>query len=96
MSESIPSQRATLKKDISKVGFFCLAFGAMIGVGWVTAMGPWLRTAGPIGASIGFAIGGLLMLFIGFCYAEVQLCYQYQVEKSHMHIKHLIVRNLLW
>lgn len=64
-------ERATLKRGISKVGFFCLAFGAMIGVGWVTAMGPWLETAGPIGASIGFAIGGALMLFIGFCYAEV-------------------------
>ncbi|HCR54216.1 MAG TPA: hypothetical protein DIW27_07370, partial [Cytophagales bacterium] len=65
------SQRATLKKGINKIGFFCLAFGAMIGVGWVTAMGPWLKTAGPIGASIGFAIGGTLILFIGLCYAEV-------------------------
>lgn len=71
MKENLPSERATLKQEISKVGFFCLAFGAMIGVGWVTAMGPWLKTAGPIGASIGFAIGGTLMLFIGFCYAEV-------------------------
>ena len=66
-----PTERATLKRGIGKVGFFCLAFGAMIGVGWVTAMGPWLKTAGPIGACIGFAIGGMLMLFIGFCYAEV-------------------------
>ncbi|MCB0493446.1 MAG: APC family permease [Cyclobacteriaceae bacterium] len=66
-----PKERATLKKGINKVGFFCLAFGAMIGVGWVTAMGPWLKAAGPIGASIGFAVGGTLMLFIGFCYAEV-------------------------
>lgn len=65
------AERASLKKDISKVGFFCLAFGAMIGVGWVTAMGPWLRTAGPMGSAIAFAIGGVLMLFIGFCYAEV-------------------------
>ncbi|MCB0489538.1 MAG: APC family permease [Cyclobacteriaceae bacterium] len=65
------SERASLKKDISKIGFFCLAFGAMIGVGWVTAMGPWLRTAGPIGSAIAFGIGGVLMLFIGFCYAEV-------------------------
>jgi amino acid transporter len=65
------ANRPALKKEITKVGFFCLAFGAMIGVGWVTAMGPWLRTAGPLGASIAFALGGVLMLFIGFCYAEV-------------------------
>lgn len=71
MSQRIIKERASLKREISKAGFFCLAFGAMIGVGWVTAMGPWLRMAGPIGASIGFALGGILMLFIGFCYAEV-------------------------
>ncbi|MBK5279416.1 MAG: APC family permease [Bacteroidia bacterium] len=71
MVNTVESVRPELKKGISKVGFFCLAFGAMIGVGWVTAMGPWLRTAGPVGAAIAFAIGGTLMLFIGFCYAEV-------------------------
>ena len=71
MTNPSAKERASLKKEISKVGFFCLAFGAMIGVGWVTAMGPWLKTAGPLGASIAFAIGGTLMLFIGFCYAEV-------------------------
>ncbi|MEQ9592792.1 MAG: APC family permease [Cyclobacteriaceae bacterium] len=71
MADTNTQERASLKKEIGRIGFFCLAFGAMIGVGWVTAMGPWLKTAGPIGASIGFAIGGTLMLFIGFCYAEV-------------------------
>jgi len=43
----------------------------MIGVGWVTAMGGWLRDAGPSGAMIAFAAGGVLMLFIGLCYAEL-------------------------
>lgn len=71
MNQRATKERASLKREISKAGFFCLAFGAMIGVGWVTAMGPWLKMAGPIGASIGFALGGMLMLFIGFCYAEV-------------------------
>jgi len=71
MTNSSNSKRPELKKEITRIGFFCLAFGAMIGVGWVTAMGPWLRTAGPLGAAIAFAIGGTLMLFIGFCYAEV-------------------------
>lgn len=71
MERSAQTKRPELKKGISKVGFFCLAFGAMIGVGWVTAMGPWLQTAGPLGAAIAFALGGTLMLLIGFCYAEV-------------------------
>jgi basic amino acid/polyamine antiporter, APA family len=70
-NDSPPKERPALRKEIGKVGFFCLAFGAMIGVGWVTAMGPWLQTAGPVGASIAFAVGGILILFIGLCYAEV-------------------------
>ncbi|MGB4840403.1 MAG: amino acid permease [Saprospiraceae bacterium] len=64
-------QRPELQKGIGKTGMFSLAFGAMIGVGWVTAMGFWLSNAGPLGAVIAFAIGGLILLAIGFCYAEV-------------------------
>lgn len=60
-----------LHRDISLTGFFSLAFGSIIGVGWVTALGGWLNQAGPLGAIIAFLIGGTLMLFIGFCYAEV-------------------------
>lgn len=50
--------------------FFALAFGSMIGVGWVTAVGGWLSQAGPLGAIIAFLIGGAIMLCIGLCYAE--------------------------
>jgi amino acid transporter len=64
-------QRPQLQKGIGKVAMFSIAFGAMIGVGWVTAMGTWLSNAGPLGAIIAFALGGLLMLVIGSCYAEV-------------------------
>ena len=63
--------RPQLKKGIGKAGMFSLAFGAMIGVGWVTAMGSWLSNAGPLGSSIAFTLGGLLMVAIGLCYAEV-------------------------
>jgi amino acid transporter len=71
MTPQTESQRPQLHKGIGKAGMFSLAFGAMIGVGWVTAMGSWLSDAGPLGAVIAFALGGLLMLAIGLCYAEV-------------------------
>ena len=51
-------KRPQLQKGIGKAGLFSLAFGAMIGVGWVTAMGTWLSNAGPLGSIIAFAIGG--------------------------------------
>lgn len=63
--------RPQLKKAISGLGFFALAFGSMIGVGWITALGGWFDNAGPGGAMIAFAGGGLLMLLIGLCYAEL-------------------------
>ncbi|MFB0945637.1 MAG: APA family basic amino acid/polyamine antiporter [Spirosomataceae bacterium] len=71
MTPQTEFQRPQLHKGIGKAGMFSLAFGAMIGVGWVTAMGSWLSNAGPLGSVIAFALGGLLMLAIGLCYAEV-------------------------
>jgi amino acid transporter len=71
MSPQDNFQRPQLHRGIGKTAMFSLAFGAMIGVGWVTAMGSWLSNAGPLGAVIAFVLGGLLMVSIGFCYAEV-------------------------
>ncbi len=63
--------RPELKKAIGGFGFFALAFGSMIGVGWITALGGWFEQAGPVGSIVAFAAGGTLMLIIGLCYAEV-------------------------
>lgn len=62
--------RPELKKAIGQFGFFALAFGSMIGVGWVTAVGGWLLHAGVWGTIIAFGVGGVIMLLIGLCYAE--------------------------
>ena len=71
MSNSFQHGRPQLKRTISGSGFFCLAFGAMIGVGWITTLGSWLGNAGPLGAIAAFVAGGALMLSIGLCYAEL-------------------------
>jgi APA family basic amino acid/polyamine antiporter len=64
-------KRAELHKVLGRFGFFALAFGSMIGVGWVTSIGSWLAQAGPGGAILAFLIGGTIMLCIGLCYAEL-------------------------
>ena len=48
-----------------------IAFGAMIGWGWVINSGDWLINAGFVGSIIAFLIGGLMVLFVGFAYAEL-------------------------
>ena len=70
-SREVSGARPRLRKSIGGLGFFSLAFGSMIGVGWITALGGWFEQAGPIGAIVAFVAGGLLMLVIGLCYAEV-------------------------
>jgi basic amino acid/polyamine antiporter, APA family len=71
MSTGPSTSRPELKRAISGFGFFSLAFGSMIGVGWITALGGWFEQAGPAGAIVAFVLGGTLMLIIGLCYAEV-------------------------
>lgn len=48
-----------------------LGVGSIIGVGWVIVAGDWLVRGGPLGAILGFIIGGLLLILVGLCYAEL-------------------------
>ena len=48
-----------------------VAFGAMIGWGWVVSSGRWIEKAGVMGTVIGFIIGGAMIFFVGMTYAEL-------------------------
>ena len=48
-----------------------LAFGAIIGWSWVVLTGVWIQGAGSLGAVVGFLIGGLAIVLVGFTYAEL-------------------------
>ena len=59
-------ERVLSKKDI-----FAIAFGAMIGWGWVVMAGDWIKGAGTLGSIMAFIIGGIMVLFVGLTYAEL-------------------------
>jgi amino acid transporter len=61
----------TLARELHARQFFTLAFGAIIGVGWLVVIGEWLEQAGPAGATLAFLLGGALMMLVGLCYAEM-------------------------
>ena len=62
------------KSDFDKVfsawDILVIAFGAMIGWGWVVSTGGWIEKGGVVGAALGFAIGGVMIFFVGLTYAE--------------------------
>lgn len=59
------------KKVMSATDILVVAFGAMIGWGWVVSSGRWIQNAGVIGTVIGFIIGGIMIYFVGMTYAEL-------------------------
>ncbi|HET9801703.1 MAG TPA: APC family permease [Candidatus Acidoferrum sp.] len=61
---------ATLAHKLSTRDYFALAFGTMIGSGWLVVMDDWLSRGGPAGGMLAFAIGGILLLPVGWVYGK--------------------------
>ena len=79
---------AQLKQVLRASQFFTLSFGLIIGIAWIVMLGHWLDLAGPLGAILGFIGGGIVMMLIALCYAEVgtmlpvdggELAYAYEI-----------------
>ena len=79
---------AQLKQALHASQFFTLSFGLIIGIAWIVMLGQWLSAAGPVGAILGFIGGGIVMMLIALCYAEVgtmlpvdggELAYAYEI-----------------
>ncbi len=60
-----------LKKSLGMFDIIALAFGAMVGWGWVVLAGGWIISAGTWGAMLAFFLGGLAVILIGVTYAEL-------------------------
>jgi amino acid transporter len=59
-----------LARQLRLTDYFALAFGTMVGVGWLVLMDDWLGRGGPLGAMLGFLLGGILLLPVGYVYGE--------------------------
>ena len=65
------SRMAQLARKLRLVDYFTLGWGTMVGVGWLVVMDDWLLRGGSLGALLGFAIGGALLLPIGWVYGQL-------------------------
>jgi APA family basic amino acid/polyamine antiporter len=60
-----------LARRLGLTDYFTLAWGTMVGVGWLVVMDDWLLRGGALGALLGFAVGGALLLPIGWVYGRL-------------------------
>jgi basic amino acid/polyamine antiporter, APA family len=60
-----------LARKLRLTDYFTLAWGTMVGVGWLVVMDDWLLRGGALGAILGFAIGGALLFPIGWVYGRL-------------------------
>lgn len=61
----------TLAHKLRLVDYFVLSFGVMVGTAWLVVMDDILQRGGPLGALLGFTVGALVLLPIGYVYGEL-------------------------
>jgi basic amino acid/polyamine antiporter, APA family len=60
----------SLARKLRLHDYFALAVGTMIGTGWLVLMDDWLGRGGPLGAMLGFVLGGIILLPVGYVYGQ--------------------------
>lgn len=64
-------ENRNFQRVLGRTDVLTLAFGTMIGWGWVVLSGFWTHEAGMIGSLIAFAIGAVVCILVGLTYAEL-------------------------
>jgi basic amino acid/polyamine antiporter, APA family len=68
---TMQSPSPPLARTLGGFQYLAIAIGCMIGIAWITVLGEWLARAGPLGAMLGFVAGGIVMMGVAACYAEL-------------------------
>lgn len=71
MSTQPAAPPAHLRRALRATEYFSIAFGSMIGVGWVIVMDDWLGRGGPGGAMLGFLAGGVALVPVAYVYGRL-------------------------
>jgi basic amino acid/polyamine antiporter, APA family len=64
-------ETSSLRRTLRGRDYFTLAFGSMVGVGWMLVIDDWFLRGGSGGAMLGFLIGGLLLVPIAYAYGRL-------------------------
>ncbi len=61
----------TLARKLRLIDYFALGFGVMVGAAWLVVMDDLLQRGGSVGAILGFTVGALMLLPIGYVYGQL-------------------------
>jgi APA family basic amino acid/polyamine antiporter len=67
----VSTSTSELSRILGRGDVLAVAFGAMIGFGWIVLTGDFLEGAGTLGAALAFIIGGLVIALVGLTDAEL-------------------------
>lgn len=83
------NRESEFSKVLNTGDVLVVAFGAMIGWGWVVSSGQWITSGGVLGTVLGFIIGGIMIYFVGLCYAELTTAMPKCGVNMYLAIRHL-------
>jgi amino acid transporter len=61
----------TLRRVMRAREYFTLAFGSIVGVGWLVVINDWLTRGGPGGAMLAYLLGGLALVPVALVYGRL-------------------------
>src|SRR6266849_2426726 len=61
----------TLARKLHLIDYFALGFGVMVGTAWLVFMDDLFARGGPLGAILGFTVGALTLLPVGYVYGQL-------------------------
>lgn len=57
---------------VASIDFFCIGFGAIVGVGWAVSINSWMAgSGGPLPAAFGYTLALIMMIPVSLCYCEL-------------------------
>jgi amino acid transporter len=71
MSNHDKPPQSDLARRLGVFHLFAMAFGMIVGVGWITVAGVWISDGGSLGSIAMFGLGWMFMCLIVLCYAEI-------------------------
>lgn len=69
-SAPVPPQ-PTLRRVMRSTEYFTLAFGSIVGVGWMVIIEDWLRRGGPGGAMLAYLLCGVALVPVAMVYGRL-------------------------